>query len=148
MIFLLQFGKTWLENKVTELYKDTPDISSADIMQSIITLLNSPMTNDDMQNDLFELLGFDKFEFIQELLGHRQDVVNSLRAPPPQPSLAESKLYFKSRSVRKILPVAVRYVVISIKQLNHVSLFIYGDFQAPFSIIVLDRTPKFSKCYY
>ncbi|XP_073959709.1 activating signal cointegrator 1 complex subunit obelus [Choristoneura fumiferana] len=84
-----KYGKTWLENKVTELYKDTPDISSADIMQSIITLLNSPMTNDDMQNDLFELLGFDKFEFIQELLGHRQDVVNSLKAPPPQPSLAE-----------------------------------------------------------
>ncbi|XP_061729195.1 activating signal cointegrator 1 complex subunit 3 isoform X1 [Cydia pomonella] len=84
-----KFGKAWLETKVTELYANIPDISSADIMQSVITLLNSPRSNDDMQNDLFELLGFDKFEFIQELLEHRQDVVNSLRAPAPQPSLSE-----------------------------------------------------------
>ncbi|XP_063379753.1 activating signal cointegrator 1 complex subunit 3 [Cydia fagiglandana] len=84
-----KFGKAWLETKVTELYANIPDISSADIMQTVITLLNSPRSNDDMQNDLFELLGFDKFEFIQELLEHRQDVVNSLRAPPPQPTLSE-----------------------------------------------------------
>lgn len=86
----MQFGKTWLETKVKSQCADTMGISSADILQSIITFLNSSRTNDDMQNDLFELLGFDKFEFIQELLEHRQDIIDSLRAPPPQPTLSES----------------------------------------------------------
>lgn len=79
---------------MNELYI-TSGISSADILQSIITFLNSPRSNDDLQNDMFELLGFDKFEFIQEMLLHRQDITNSLRAPPPPapgPSIAESKL--------------------------------------------------------
>lgn len=68
-------------------------ISSADILQSVITFLNSPRTNDELQNDMFELLGFDKFEFILEILEHRQDIINSLKSPPPQPTLAESKKF-------------------------------------------------------
>ncbi|XP_038207200.1 activating signal cointegrator 1 complex subunit 3 [Zerene cesonia] len=84
-----KFGKVWLETKVGELYENSAGMSSADILQSIITFLNSPRTNDEMQNDLFELLGFDKFEFIQEILEHRQDITDSLRAPPQQPSIAE-----------------------------------------------------------
>lgn len=67
-------------------------MSSADILQSMITLLNSPRSNDDIQNDLFELLGFDKFEFIEEILQHRQQITDSLRPPPSQPTIAESKL--------------------------------------------------------
>lgn len=82
----------WLESKVSELYDGSMGISSADILQSIITLLNSPRSNDDIQNDLFELLGFDKFEFIEEILQHRKEITDSLKAPPPQPSIAESKL--------------------------------------------------------
>lgn len=66
-----------------ELYENSNGLSSADILQSVITLLNSPRSNDDIQNDLFELLGFDKFEFIQELLEHRNDVLNSLKTPQP-----------------------------------------------------------------
>ncbi|KAJ0172310.1 hypothetical protein K1T71_012283 [Dendrolimus kikuchii] len=84
-----KFGKSWLETKVKDLYDDTSGISSADILQSVITFLNSPRTNDELQNDLFELLGFDKFEFILEILEHRQDIINSLKVPPPQPSLVE-----------------------------------------------------------
>ncbi|KAG6462956.1 hypothetical protein O3G_MSEX013556 [Manduca sexta] len=84
-----KFGKTWLETKIQLLYENATEISSADILQSIITLLNSPRSNDEMQNDLFELLGLDKFEFLQEVLEHRQDIINSLKAPPPQPTLSE-----------------------------------------------------------
>ncbi|XP_047508654.1 activating signal cointegrator 1 complex subunit 3 [Pieris napi] len=83
-----KFGKVWLETKVRELYESSGGMTSADVLQSIITLLNSPRSNDEMQNDLFELLGFDKFEFIQEILEHRQDITDSLKAPI-QPSVAE-----------------------------------------------------------
>lgn len=75
-----------------DLYENSSGISSADILQSIITFLNSPRSNDELQNDLFDLLGFDKFEFIQEMLVHRQEIIDSLRAPPPpspQTSIAE-----------------------------------------------------------
>lgn len=68
-------------------------MTSADALQSLITLLNSPRSNDEMQNDLFELLGFDKFEFIQEILEHRQDITDSLKTPV-QPSIAESMYLF------------------------------------------------------
>ncbi|CAH2054677.1 unnamed protein product, partial [Iphiclides podalirius] len=84
-----KFGKTWLETKVQGLYNNEGGMSSADILQSIITLLNSPTSNDEMQNDLFELLGFDKFEFIQEILEHRREIIDSLKAPPPQPTISE-----------------------------------------------------------
>nr|XP_026497272.1 activating signal cointegrator 1 complex subunit 3 isoform X1 [Vanessa tameamea]XP_026497273.1 activating signal cointegrator 1 complex subunit 3 isoform X1 [Vanessa tameamea]XP_026497274.1 activating signal cointegrator 1 complex subunit 3 isoform X2 [Vanessa tameamea] len=84
-----KFGKGWLETKVRELYDGSMGISSADILQSIITFLNSPRSNDEIQNDLFELLGFDKFEFIEEILQHRKEITDSLREPPPQPSIAE-----------------------------------------------------------
>ncbi|KAL4717222.1 hypothetical protein ACJJTC_017109 [Scirpophaga incertulas] len=82
-----KYSKTWLETKVKEQYSNS-SISSADILQSIITFLNSPRSNDEMQNDLFELLGFDKFEFIQEVLEHRQHILDSLNAPE-QPSISE-----------------------------------------------------------
>ncbi|CAG4955228.1 unnamed protein product [Parnassius apollo] len=84
-----KFGKTWLETRVKELYENSSGMSSADILQSVITLLNSSRSNDEMQNDLFELLGFDKFEFIQEILEHRQEIIDSLKAPPPQPTISE-----------------------------------------------------------
>ncbi|XP_059051963.1 activating signal cointegrator 1 complex subunit 3 [Achroia grisella] len=84
-----KFSKTWLEIKMKELYPTGDGISSVHILQSIITFLNSTRTNDELQNDLFELLGFDKFEFILEILAHRQDIIDSLKAPPPQPTLSE-----------------------------------------------------------
>jgi hypothetical protein len=87
--FKLQYSKTWLETKVKEHYVNS-SISSADILQSVITLLNSPRSNEEMQNDFFELLGFDKFEFIQEMLEHRQEIIDSLRAPV-QPTISESE---------------------------------------------------------
>ncbi|CAG9112769.1 unnamed protein product [Plutella xylostella] len=80
-----KYNKTWLETKMKELYEGNPDISSADILQSVITLLNASRNNEEIQNDMFELLGFDKFEFIQELLQNRQNVLNSLKAPQPVP---------------------------------------------------------------
>ena len=40
-------------------------------------MLLSPKSDDALQNDLFELLGFDKFEFIQTLLQNRKEIVSS-----------------------------------------------------------------------
>ncbi|XP_053615369.1 activating signal cointegrator 1 complex subunit 3 [Plodia interpunctella] len=84
-----KFTKSWLEVKIKELYNDSSGMSGTDALQSIITFLNSPRSNDELQNDLFDLLGFDKFEFIQEMLVHRQEITDSLKAPPPQPTIAE-----------------------------------------------------------
>ncbi|XP_041983109.1 activating signal cointegrator 1 complex subunit 3 isoform X1 [Aricia agestis] len=84
-----KYTKTWLETKVREEYKNSSGLSAVDILQSLITLLNSSRSNNEIQNDMFELLGFDKFEFIQEVLQNREDITYSLKGPPPQPTVAE-----------------------------------------------------------
>ncbi|VVC95095.1 unnamed protein product [Leptidea sinapis] len=104
-----KFGKVWLENKVRELYENSSQMSSADVLQSIITFLNSPRSNDEMQNDLFELLGFDQFEFIQEVLQHRRDITDSLRAPIQEPTIEEmAALLPENKMPQYLCQVSVR----------------------------------------
>ena len=51
------------------------NLNSADMCSVIFDLLSSPRGDQEMQNELFELLGFDRFEFIEELLANREKVV-------------------------------------------------------------------------
>lgn len=44
---------------------------------SVINLLNTKRSSDDLQTDLFDLLGFERLELIQELLQHREEFVTS-----------------------------------------------------------------------
>ena len=52
------------------------NVNSADMCSVIFDLLSSSRGDQEMQNELFELLGFDRFEFIEELLANREKVVN------------------------------------------------------------------------
>ena len=51
------------------------NLNSGDMCSVLFDLLSSPRGNQEMQNELFELLGFDRFEFIEELLANREKVV-------------------------------------------------------------------------
>ena len=53
-------------------------LSPQDLCVAIFELLSSPAGDELLQNDLFELVGFDKFEFIQELLQRRGQIVASV----------------------------------------------------------------------
>lgn len=49
-----------------------------DVLEPLISTLKSQMSNDELQNELFELMGFDKFEIIQEILENRKQIVKHL----------------------------------------------------------------------
>lgn len=57
---------------------DSSDHSvSADMCSALFDILSSPREDSAIENDLFELLGFDRIEFIQDLLHHRQEILDS-----------------------------------------------------------------------
>ena len=52
-------------------------MSIAEFSLSLVTLLSSKRSSDDLQTELFDLIGFDRIELIQMLLEHREEIVNS-----------------------------------------------------------------------
>ncbi|GLG93341.1 Putative activating signal cointegrator 1 complex subunit 3 B [Gryllus bimaculatus] len=66
-----KYGPKWLEGELQKVSCSLP----ADVMcQTVLNLLRSGRSNDDLQNELFDLLGFDQFELIQTLFEHRSHI--------------------------------------------------------------------------
>lgn len=72
---LFQHNREWIQRITKELFPD----DYALMLQSILDFIHSSQSNEEMQNDLFEFLGFDKIDFIQDLLVHRQELVANLK---------------------------------------------------------------------
>ncbi|KAK4325026.1 hypothetical protein Pmani_004371 [Petrolisthes manimaculis] len=71
------YEKSWVEAEMLRYYTDTSIVS--ELSNGTMTLLLSSKNDNELQNELFELLGFERFELIQTLLKHRTQVKN----PPP-----------------------------------------------------------------
>lgn len=71
-----EINVNWLKQRC-DLYFGSGDenLNSSDMCSVIFDILSSPRGNQEMQNELFELLGFERFEFIQELLTNRENIV-------------------------------------------------------------------------
>ena len=52
-------------------------MSVAEFSLTLITMLSSKRSSDDLQTELFDLIGFDRIELIQLLLEHRDELVHS-----------------------------------------------------------------------
>lgn len=50
----------------------------SDLIESLISDLKSKKTNDELQNELIELLGFDKFDALQTLLDNRKEIAETI----------------------------------------------------------------------
>ncbi|KAJ8411442.1 hypothetical protein AAFF_G00162500 [Aldrovandia affinis] len=61
--------------------------SVEDLCTSLFEMLASHKTDDELQNELFELLGPEGFEMIEKLLQHRADIVDSLLTSLPDQKL-------------------------------------------------------------
>lgn len=87
------FGKSWLEREVQKYYQanNSPGLSANEYVETIVTMLKSGRSDDELQNELFDLLGFDRFELIQSLLEHRREIVDNA-------SFAEEKKFVSSQS--------------------------------------------------
>uniref|UniRef100_A0A336MI52 CSON001544 protein n=1 Tax=Culicoides sonorensis TaxID=179676 RepID=A0A336MI52_CULSO len=51
-----------------------------DLLSSLINLIKTPKSNEELQGELFDMMGFDKFEEIQEILNNRRKIVQKLDA--------------------------------------------------------------------
>ncbi|XP_035275988.1 activating signal cointegrator 1 complex subunit 3 [Anguilla anguilla] len=70
--------------------------NAEDLCTSLFEMLASQKTDDELQNELFELLGPEGFEMIERLLQHRADIVDSLLT-----SLPDQRLGYLPEAARK-----------------------------------------------
>lgn len=62
-----KYSRAWLTEQFTE-----------DLGVYILELIRGNKTNEELQNELFDLLGFDKFEQIQSILENRQQILKTI----------------------------------------------------------------------
>ncbi|KAJ2954701.1 hypothetical protein O0L34_g3002 [Tuta absoluta] len=98
------YTKRWLEKKMRQLF---PGDDCTDYFQSVLNFLHSSQSNEEMQNELFELLGFDKIDFIQELLTHRQEIVTSLLSQVQEPIVPVNDLLPEKKMPQYLCQVSV-----------------------------------------
>ncbi|KAL9968716.1 hypothetical protein ACROYT_G020835 [Oculina patagonica] len=71
-----EINGSWLRNQCEHYFSDSSSgVSVLDLCSALFDILSSERDNAAIQNDLFELLGFDRFEFIETLLANRHRIV-------------------------------------------------------------------------
>ncbi|OWF45882.1 Activating signal cointegrator 1 complex subunit 3 [Mizuhopecten yessoensis] len=81
-----QYDAGWLQREVKKYYPTGDSalgMTTEDISSTIFDVLISSKTDQELQNDLFELLGFDRFELIENLLQNRKVVIQSSLTSDP-----------------------------------------------------------------
>ena len=73
------FTVNWLEEQLTQSDNSAIGLSPYEFALTIVDLLSSSRSSDDLQTELFDLLGFDRIELIQNVLEHRADIVSSFQ---------------------------------------------------------------------
>ncbi|KAL0275814.1 UNVERIFIED_CONTAM: hypothetical protein PYX00_003552 [Menopon gallinae] len=68
---------TWLVNEIRKSMEESDSIalSPQNYAEAIGKKLTSPKSSDELQDELFEMLGFERFELIQNILIHRKEII-------------------------------------------------------------------------
>jgi len=70
----------WLEEQIQKFYGEaqpSEGLSTVELSTSIMSLLTSKRSSDDLQTELFDLIGFDRIEFVTLLLEAREDLAKA-----------------------------------------------------------------------
>ena len=67
----------WLEDKLGTFYSGNELLAVPEFALMLVQLLSTKRSSDELQAELFDLVGFDRIELIQLLLNHREDITNS-----------------------------------------------------------------------
>ncbi|GFY27537.1 activating signal cointegrator 1 complex subunit 3 [Trichonephila clavipes] len=71
-----RFDRQWLEEELDKcMGSNSGQLSSTELVLTVVQLLKSK-SNDEVQNELFDLLGFDNFELIQNILENRNELLS------------------------------------------------------------------------
>lgn len=79
-----KYTRSWLAKHV-----------SPDLIDNLVELLKCGKSNDELQGELFDFLGFDKFELIEELLQNRKLIIERVKA------IAQINV-FKEKATKKL----------------------------------------------
>lgn len=80
---VVDYGAEWFTTKCSEIA--VKNGLSADVFETqIMSVLNSNRSEDELQSNLTDLIGFDDFDFIIEVLGHKDEIVASVTAQSQQ----------------------------------------------------------------
>ncbi|KAH8889849.1 Sec63-domain-containing protein [Thozetella sp. PMI_491] len=69
------YGPEWLAMKCSDIASKKSGFTSSALQDQILDILKSSRQEDEIQSSLADLVGFDDFEFIMDLLSHRKEVV-------------------------------------------------------------------------
>lgn len=65
----LKYNRAWLLAHV-----------SNEVVESLLSVLKSKKSNTELQNELIELLGFDKFEILETILDNRKEIIKNIES--------------------------------------------------------------------
>lgn len=88
------YDKFWILRKIKEDHFVDP----------LISIVKSQRSNDEIQNELFELLGFDKFEIIQEILENRANLVKNFNMLDKKEELTAHQVNLKKQAALTTKP--------------------------------------------
>ena len=74
-----QFSSSWLFNQCEKHIAQQSDsaLNVSHLTSAVFEILNSTRSNDEIQNEMFDLLGFDAFDLILKILEHRNDIIQA-----------------------------------------------------------------------
>lgn len=91
-----KFNRSWLLKHVNN-----------DLIDSLIRMLQSKKSNTELQNELIEMLGFDKFEIVQKMLENREKIVQKIDTDDKR-----AKLMTKSLTQHENRPTIASQVIV------------------------------------
>ena len=98
----VKYDRAWLTQRI-----------NPDVLEPLIVTLKSQRSNDELQNELFELMGFDKFEIIEEILVNRKTIAKYLDTVEKKEQVLDHISKKQKEDVKKpaptfLLPVLVQ----------------------------------------
>lgn len=72
-----EYGATWFTSKCSEVAAKT-GLSSDSFQNQVLSILSSDVGQDELQSQLADLVGFEEFDLIIELLAHRDEIVTAV----------------------------------------------------------------------
>lgn len=96
-----KYDRTWLTKSV-----------NPDVFEPLMATLKSQRTNEELQNELFELIGFDKFEIILEILENRKSLVKNLDTVEKKEQVKDHVVKMHKEDVTKPAPTYLMPVLV------------------------------------
>lgn len=73
-----KIDNSYLPMQYTKYHDKLPGLSCEEFCKSLMQILSSNRSDNELQNELFEMLGFEVFELISELLDNRRKIVDNV----------------------------------------------------------------------